>query len=110
MGRASSERGVPNIKIAPGVLLAAPLATLKAFAVFVMLQWMMPLIPVQSSNVHSVEYSAIDMSLTVWFISGGVYRYKGVPEQVYQAFLAAQPHPWTAMGRIIKQYDFDKLS
>lgn len=77
---------------------------------FVMLQWTMTPIPVQSSNVHSVEYSAITLTLTVWFMSGGVYRYKGVPQHVYEAFLAAQPHPWTAMGKIIKQYDFDKLS
>lgn len=67
-------------------------------------------IPVQSTNVHSVQYSAPEMTLTVWFTSGGTYRYKGVPQQVYDEFLAAQPHPWTAVGRIIKQYAFDKLS
>lgn len=75
-----------------------------------MVQLNMQPIPVQSTNVRAVQYSADDQSLTVWFMSGGTYRYKGVPQQVYEQFLAAQPHPWTAMGWTIKQYPFDKLS
>ncbi|QNE13809.1 KTSC domain-containing protein [Pseudarthrobacter sp. NBSH8] len=67
-------------------------------------------ISVQSSNVQAVQYSPAALTLTVWFQSGGVYEYHGVAEHLYQQFLAAQPHPWTAVGRAIKLHRFVKLA
>lgn len=42
---------------------------------------------VSSSNLRSVGYS--NGVLEIEFISGGVYRYSGVPESVYQGLMNA---------------------
>jgi len=46
-------------------------------------------IPVTSSNVASVGYDPVSMTLEVEFRSGGVYQYFDVPESVYQALVGA---------------------
>ena len=44
---------------------------------------------VQSSNIRSVGYDPGSTTLEVEFHGGGVYKYSGVPETVYQAFMRA---------------------
>lgn len=44
-------------------------------------------VQVDSSNLAEVDYS--DGVLTIWFHSGGVYRYRGVPHSVYVELLNA---------------------
>ncbi len=45
--------------------------------------------PVESSNVAAVGYDVDEAVLEVTFHSGGVYRYYGVQESVFQRFLHA---------------------
>jgi hypothetical protein len=64
---------------------------------------------IASSNVVAVEYDAMIHTLTVEFRSGAVYAYYGVPESLYRELLAAQPHPWSAVGWIIRGYPYRRL-
>jgi hypothetical protein len=36
--------------------------------------------------------------MTVQFKNGAIYEYYGVSTAVWQAFVAAQPHPWSQVG------------
>lgn len=56
------------------------------------------LIPIQSSNVQAAGYDADTGVMTVLFDSGGLYEYYDVPAGLWAAFVAAQPHPWSAVG------------
>ena len=46
-------------------------------------------IPVQSSLIRSVNYLVADQLLEVQFHNGAIYRYRGVPEEVYTALRKA---------------------
>ncbi len=46
--------------------------------------------PIDSSAIASVGYDAGRETLEVEFRSGNVYRYFGVPEEVYEDFLRAR--------------------
>ncbi len=56
------------------------------------------LIPITSDNVTRAGYDSATRTMTVEFRSGGVYEYSPVPATVWEAFVAAQPHPWSAVG------------
>lgn len=43
--------------------------------------------PVRSSNIRAIGYEPETRTLEVEFHSGGVYRYSGVPESVYQGLM-----------------------
>lgn len=45
--------------------------------------------PVSSSNLRSVGYDVTTQTLEIEFHSGGVYRYFGVPQGVYQGLMQA---------------------
>jgi hypothetical protein len=45
--------------------------------------------PVVSTSIASIGYDDVDRILEVEFISGNVYRYRDVEEDVYERFLAA---------------------
>ena len=45
--------------------------------------------PVISSSLRSVGYDAATETLEIEFRSGGVYRYYGVPREVYEALMKA---------------------
>lgn len=47
---------------------------------------------VASSNLASVGYDALSRTLEVEFINGSVYRYSGVPENVYRGLMSAPSH------------------
>ena len=47
----------------------------------------MNMIPVTSSNIHSVGYEGTP--LAVLFHSGGLYEYYGVPQSVYSSLMNA---------------------
>jgi hypothetical protein len=46
-------------------------------------------IPVHSSNIRAVGYEPETRTMEVEFHSGGVYRYSGVPETIYQGLMQA---------------------
>jgi hypothetical protein len=48
--------------------------------------------PVSSSNLASVGYDPGEHILEVEFLSGSVYQYFNVPEQVYRGLMSASSH------------------
>lgn len=56
------------------------------------------LISIQSDNVQMAGYDADGLIMTVQFDNGSIYEYYGVSSDLWTAFLAAQPHPWSAVG------------
>ena len=49
----------------------------------------MKLTKVESSMIYAVGYDPDKQTLEVVFFSGGIYRYLGVPQQVYDELMAA---------------------
>ena len=56
------------------------------------------LIPIQSDNVHAAGYDETTLVMTIQFNSGYTYEYYGVPAELWNSFVAAQPHPWSQIG------------
>ena len=56
------------------------------------------LIAIESDNVSAAGYDATSMVMTVKFNNGALYEYYGVPVNLWNAFIAAQPHPWSQVG------------
>lgn len=56
------------------------------------------LISIQSDNVRAAGYSANLMTMTVQFNNGYTYEYYGVTAELWNSFIAAQPHPWSQVG------------
>lgn len=56
------------------------------------------LIAIHSDNVQAAGYNAVSMTMTVRFNNGAIYEYYEVPADLWQDFLAAQPHPWSQVG------------
>jgi hypothetical protein len=54
---------------------------------------------VVSSNISSIGYEPISFILEVEFLTGAIYHYFGVPEQVYVQLMAASSH-----GTFLAQY------
>lgn len=47
------------------------------------------MIPVRSSNLRAVDYNPLTLTLTIQFHSGRIYEYYGVPQNIFDALLAA---------------------
>ena len=56
-------------------------------------------VDLQSTSLHAVTYQGQDAFLELEFRSGAIYRYLGVPEQVYQELLNAE-----SKGRYFNQH------
>jgi hypothetical protein len=56
------------------------------------------LISIQSDNVLAAGYDESSLVMTVQFDNGALYEYYGVPADLWTAFIAAQPHPWSQVG------------
>lgn len=56
------------------------------------------LISIQSDNVLAAGYDANSMTMTVQFLNGYTYEYYDVPSELWNSFIDAQPHPWSAVG------------
>ena len=56
------------------------------------------LINIQSDNVRAAGYDADSMVMTVQFDNGALYEYYGVSADLWNSFVAAQPHPWSQVG------------
>ena len=56
------------------------------------------LISIQSDNVRAAGYDDATRTMSVLFDSGGLYEYYDVPSSLWVDFVAAQPHPWSAVG------------
>ena len=56
------------------------------------------LISIKSDNVWAACYDLNSMIMTVQFQNGYTYEYYKVPAEIWMSFIAAQPHPWSAVG------------
>jgi hypothetical protein len=56
------------------------------------------LISIQSDNVFAAGYEATSMVMTVQFNNGYTYEYYGIPIELWDSFIAAQPNPWSVVG------------
>jgi hypothetical protein len=56
------------------------------------------LISIQSDNVRAAGYDASSMTMTVQFNNGYTYEYYGIPLELWDSFIAAQPNPWSLVG------------
>ena len=56
------------------------------------------LISIQSDNVRAAGYDANSMTMTVQFNNGYTYEYYGIPADLWNSFVAAQPNPWSLVG------------
>lgn len=61
--------------------------------------------PVESSAVNSVGYDPTAEILEVEYSSGAVYRYGGVPREVFEWLLAA-PSIGQFVNAVVKQYPY----
>ena len=65
---------------------------------------------VQSRDIAIVGYDPAKQTLEVTFRQGGVYLYSEVPQDIYEALMAASSHG-TYFNKIIKEkYPFEKVS
>ncbi len=62
----------------------------------------MNLVTVESSMIHAVGYDADTNELEAIFTSGRIYRYKGVPPEVYDKLLKAN-----SKGSFMNSYVID---
>ena len=56
------------------------------------------LISIRSDNVRAAGYDETTKVMTVQFDNESIYEYYDVPADLWIAFLAAQPHPWSEVG------------
>jgi len=56
------------------------------------------LISIQSDNVQAAGYDVNSMTMTVQFKNSYTYEYYRVPADLWNSFIAAQPHPWSQVG------------
>ena len=62
---------------------------------------------VSSSNIAKVGYE--NMTLYIQFHSGGLYKYSGVPPEVYQQLMSASSHGKYFAYFIKDFYPYEKL-
>ena len=65
---------------------------------------------VWSSSVRSVGYDEAAQILEIEFVSGGVYRYYGVPRDVYQELLEASSKGAYFLARIRDEYQYARAA
>jgi hypothetical protein len=63
----------------------------------------------RSSQIRSIGYLLETQELEIEFSSGGVYRYSGVPQDVYDTFIKADSLGMFVGTRIRGMYSFKRL-
>jgi hypothetical protein len=66
--------------------------------------------PVSSETIASVGYDERRSTLEIEFVSGGVYRYYGVPENIHEALMEADSHGRYFVAHIRNAYPYTKES
>jgi hypothetical protein len=56
------------------------------------------LIAIKSDNVAAAGFDVNSKIMTVRFNSGHTYEYYGISAELWNSFIAAQPHPWSQVG------------
>ncbi len=68
------------------------------------------LTPVSSSNVSAVGYDAMTHRLFVRFTTGSLYRYEGVTDSTYRAFLDAPSKGQFVWQHLRGQYPYFRVA
>ncbi|MDF2434309.1 MAG: hypothetical protein JWP44_3940 [Mucilaginibacter sp.] len=63
-----------------------------------------------SSVVASMNYDAAHRTLRIFYVSGNVYDYKNVPEEVYEQMKSANSKGIFLNQNIKKRFKFKKVS
>jgi hypothetical protein len=68
------------------------------------------MIPVSSSNLTAIGYTAETATLRIQFVHGGIYDYQGIPSDLYEALMAA-PSKGQYFDQYVKKggYPFSKV-
>jgi hypothetical protein len=64
------------------------------------------MVAVQSSAIVRIRYRPKGRELLVTFVNGKTYVYEGVPERIYEAFLAAASHGTFLNAHIRDRYPY----
>ena len=67
-------------------------------------------VPVQSTEIALVGYDSHKALLEIVFRRGGVYRYRGVPEDVHQKLLGAPSIGTYFSERIKEAYHYTRVA
>ena len=70
----------------------------------------MELVPVESSMIKAVGYDLTSQELEIEFTSGRVYRYTGVPVEVYEGLLAAESKGQYMHAYVLDLYPYRPVS
>jgi hypothetical protein len=62
----------------------------------------MVLMPITSSHLRAAGYDPGSRTLWVQFERGEIYQYDDVPPDLYQLMIESQPHPWSAVNRVLR--------
>ena len=65
---------------------------------------------VESGALDGIGYDAGTATLTVSFADGRTYEYFGVRRSLYDALVAAQPHPWSAYGAEVRRHPYRRIA
>lgn len=65
--------------------------------------------PVSSTDLQSVGYDLSTHTLEIEFRGGGVYRYAGVPEHIYQGLMAAGSKGTYFHSHIKERYPYTRV-
>ena len=63
-----------------------------------------------SSVISSISYDAATLVLTITFVSGTVYYYKNVPEEIYQALKTSRMKGVYLNKQIKGRYRYEKIN
>lgn len=66
-------------------------------------------VPVSSSNLQSVGYSADSSTLEIEFIRGGVYQYFDVPQGEHEGLMSSDSKGKYFLANIKNRYPYLKL-
>jgi len=69
----------------------------------------MKFIPVKSRMILGVRYNKDTREMDVVFRTGEKYRYKRVPQSVFEGLMSAESHGQYMHKRVLKRYDFERL-
>jgi hypothetical protein len=65
--------------------------------------------PVTSSNLASVGYDPAQQTLEIEFQTGSVYQYYDVPQEIYDALMAAESHGQYFTSQIRSNYLYRQI-
>ncbi len=70
----------------------------------------MDFVPVESSMITAVGYDPTSQELEIEFRSGRIYRYIGVPVEVYEGLLAAESKGQYMHAYVLDVYPYHPVS